>query len=153
MATTTRTRKALTTVSDSPVKPVRTQPSRKELATADRHKWAHVGVYMCVIMSSGLNGYANALHSPVVLAGWALGIMIPCLIFVLARVAGMQWRAKRIGLARLTAGAGLGLLTLSVWHCATSLALLTGSHILLALPMAVAIDCGLVACELDIVLG
>jgi hypothetical protein len=36
---------------------------------------------------------------------------------------------------------------LSVWHCATSISLLTGSPLLLALPMAVAIDVGFVCCE------
>lgn len=110
---------------------------------------------MCVTMSAGLNAYANSMHATIPVAGAALGIMIPCLVFVLCKVAGMQYRMGGIArkLAYFTAGVGASLLALSVWHCACSLALLTGSHIMLALPLAIAIDGGLVACELDIVLA
>ena len=44
---------------------------------------------------------------------------------------------------------GVALLLLSVWHCSQSIALLTGSPVALAL--AVAIDCGLVACEVALI--
>ena len=43
------------------------------------------------------------------------------------------------------------MLLLSVWHCSESIALLTGSPVWLALPMSVAIDCGLVACEVALI--
>lgn len=128
-------------------------PSRKALERAGRHVWAHAGVGLCVTLSAGLNAYANAQHATVPLAGAAIGIMIPCLVFILCKVAGMQWKAKSLTLARFTASVGVALLALSVWHCACSLALLTGSHILLALPLAVAIDGGLIACECDVILG
>jgi hypothetical protein len=125
------------------------------------HAWSHTGVYVCVITSALLNGYANSLHATIAIAGWMLGIMIPLLVLILSKVAGMQHRRRAslrvnkrvIMLAYVTAAVGACLLVLSVWHCACSLALLTGSHITMALPMAVAIDCGLVACELDIVLA
>lgn len=141
------------------VKPVK---SKRATMQVTKHRWAHVGVGMCVLMSVWLNGYASGIHAPDLWTGRVLGGMIPCVVFVLAKVAGMQYRmntcmgvirGRKIMLAYVTASVGLGLLALSVWHCACSLSLLTGSHIMLALPMAVAIDCGLVACELDIVLA
>jgi hypothetical protein len=125
----------------------------KALAKANRHAWAHAGVGGCIVASAYLNGYANSLHSPHPWTGAILGAFVPTLVFILARVAGLQWRAGRRGLAQITAGSGGLLLLLSVWHCALSLAILTGSHIALALPMAIAVDCGLVACELETVLG
>lgn len=45
----------------------------------------------------------------------------------------------------------MALLAFSVWHCGEAIGLLTGSPLLLCLPMTIAIDCGLVACELAIV--
>ena len=125
------------------------------------HVWSHTGVYVCVFTSALLNGYANAMHATIPAAGWMLGIMIPALVLILSKVAGMQHKRKAClrvhknvyPLAYMTACVGACLLVLSVWHCACSLALLTGSHIMLALPMAIAIDCGLVCCELDIVLA
>jgi hypothetical protein len=53
--------------------------------------------------------------------------------------------------ARFAGCSGAALLLLSVWHCSQSIALLTGSPVALALPMAVAIDCGLVACEVALI--
>lgn len=125
------------------------------------HAWSHMGVYVCVVTSALLNGYANSLHATIPAAGWMLGIMIPLLVLILSKVAGMQHRRRAVirvhksayPLAYMTAAVGGCLLTLSVWHCACSLALLTGSHITMALPMAVAIDCGLVCCELDIIMS
>jgi hypothetical protein len=99
-------------------------------------------------LSAGLNGYANAQHAPYAWAGWLVGIAIPAIILVLGKVAGLCWRRGNRPLAYATAGAGVGLLGLSVWHCASSIALLTGSPLFLALPMAVAIDAGFVACEI-----
>lgn len=129
-------------------------PSKRAIAQAHRHAWAHTGVIMCVGMSAGLNGYANSMHATIAWAGWALGVMIPCLVLVLSKVAGMQYRAGSRKLAYFTGCVGASLLLLSVWHCACSIALLTGvSHAWMCVPMAVAIDGGLVACELDIVLA
>lgn len=109
--------------------------------------WAYAGVGLMAVMSMYLNGYANSLHSPIQWAGWAMGLAIPAIILLVARVAGLKYKAGKIMAAKIGAGVIVSLLALSVWHCASSIALLTGSHILLALPMAVAIDCGLVYCE------
>jgi len=114
---------------------------------ADPKRWAYAGVTLMAVMSAGLNGYANAQHATVPMAGWAMGIAIPAIVLILARVAGINWKAGRKAMAKAGAGVGIGLLVLSVWHCATSISLLTGSHVLLALPMALAIDAGLVYCE------
>jgi hypothetical protein len=100
------------------------------------------------LLSAGLNGYANSMHASVEWAGWAMGIVIPAIILILGKVAGILYKRRQNQLAYLTAGAGIGLLLLSVWHCASSIALLTGSDIIAAVPMAVAIDVGFVACEL-----
>lgn len=118
-----------------------------------KHAWPHVGVMMCVLMSACLNGYANAQHAPIPVLGVVLGIMVPCLIFVLCKIAGMQVGRRKHYLALYTAFVGACILFLSVWHCACSLQTLTGSPWWLALMLAIAIDGGLVACELDIVLG
>lgn len=142
-----------------------TTVARKQAPKASKvvhsHMWSHIGVYLCVFTSALLNGYANSMHATVPVAGWMLGIMIPCLVLILSKVAGLQHRRKAsirinkkiLPLAYATACVGACLLVLSVWHCACSLALLTGSHIMLALPMAIAIDCGLVCCELDVIIG
>ncbi len=55
-------------------------------------------------------------------------------------------------LAGYTASVGVGLLLLSVWHCASAVAALTGSPLILAVPFAVAVDAGLVALELALAL-
>jgi hypothetical protein len=60
----------------------------------------------------------------------------------------LLWKRGQHRLAYLTGGTGAGLLLLLVWHCATSISLLTGSPLLLAAPMAIAIDCGFVGCEI-----
>ena len=109
--------------------------------------WAYGGVSLMGVMSMGLNGYANAQHATVAWPGWAMGIAVPCIVLIVARVAGLKYKSGKRIAAKMGAGVIAALLLLSVWHCATSIALLTGSHIVLALPMAVAIDCGLVYCE------
>ena len=112
---------------------------------------AKAGVALMGIMSMGLNGWANAQHSPIPAAGWAMGVAIPCIVLLISRVAAAKWQAGRDRDAKIGAGIIASLLVLSVWHCATSIAALTGSHIVLAVPMAVAIDCGLVYCEWAVV--
>jgi hypothetical protein len=98
-------------------------------------------------MSALLNGYANSQNAPMAWAGWMMGAATPSLVLILSKVASLQWRKRRYSTARFTAGVGIGLLALSVWHCANAIAALTSSHLCLALPIAVAVDCGLVACE------
>lgn len=132
-------------------KPARRAKPRPAAAPArpdHLYRYAVAGVAVMSALSAGLNGYANALGATIPLAGWILGLTIPAVILLLGKVAGVLWRRGRRRLAHATAAAGVGLLALSVWHCSTSIALLTGSPLLLALPMAVAIDVGFVCCEL-----
>lgn len=127
------------------------QPSKREITRAANHKWAHAGIAVCVVLSAGLNGYANSMHAPQGMGvfAWMLGIVIPCLVFILARVGGTQYTMGAIKLAYFTASMGGGLLVLSVAHCAASLSMLTGMTTWMGYAMAVAIDGGLVACELE----
>lgn len=113
--------------------------------------WALFGVALTLVLSAGLNGYANAQHAPNPWAGWIMGVAVPVLVLVLSKVSGEKFRAGQRPVALLAGGSGVALLFLSVWHCANSIALLTGSGLFLAVPMAVAIDCGLVACEIALV--
>jgi hypothetical protein len=106
--------------------------------------WATFGVGLTLTLSAALNGYANSLHAPV---AW----VIPTIVLVLTRVAGRKHRAGQLRPAFLAGASGVALLFLSVWHCSESIALLTGSGLILAVPMAVAIDCGLVACEVALI--
>ena len=121
-------------------------------------RWANTGVVLMAVLSAWLNGYANSLSATIPRAGWLLGIVIPIIVLISAKVAGKQLRRGHVKRAQATAAAGLGLLLLSVWHCAVSISLLTfgvmptfsweGARILLlTLPMAVAIDGAMVACE------
>jgi hypothetical protein len=109
--------------------------------------YAYAGVALMAVLSAALNGYANSLEASIPWAGWGMGLTIPAIILLLGKVAGLLWKRGQHRLAYLTGGTGTGLLLLSVWHCATSISLLTGSPLLLALPMAVAIDVGFVCCE------
>ena len=58
---------------------------------------------------------------------------------------------QRVALA--VGAVGTSVLLLSVWHCTEALTLLTGAPIVLAMLLAVGIDCGLVACEVATVVG
>jgi hypothetical protein len=98
-------------------------------------------------LSALLTGYANAAHAEVAWAGWGMGIVIPVIILILGKVAALLFKRGKVREAKITGAVGVGLLALSVWHCSLSIAALTGSPILLALPMAIAIDAGFVACE------
>jgi hypothetical protein len=115
------------------------------------HRWALFGVAFMLVLSAGLNGFANAQHSPVAWAGWLMGLAVPVIVLVLAKVSGEKWRADQKPLAWFAGGSGIALLVLSVYHCSQSIALLTGSPVALAVPLAVAIDCGLVACEIALI--
>lgn len=112
------------------------------------HRYASGGVALMAVLSAGLNGYANSLHATVGWAGWLMGLAIPAIILILAKVAGLLFKRGARPLALTTAGVGVGLLGLSVWHCAIAIALLTNSPLALAALMAVAIDGGFVCCEL-----
>lgn len=122
-------------------------------ATADLTvtRWATFGVGFTLLLSAALNGYANAQHAPLAFAGWLMGLAVPVLVLVLSKVAGEKFRHGHRGVAWFAGLAGVALLFLSVWHCSQSIALLTGSPVALSMPMAVAIDAGLVACELAII--
>lgn len=109
--------------------------------------YAMAGVGLMAVLSALLNGYANAQHAEIAWAGWGMGLVIPAIILILGKVASLLHKRRQKRAAYITGGVGVGLLLLSVWHCATSIAALTGSPIMLALPMAVAIDCGFVCCE------
>lgn len=123
------------------------------VAVANRStvKWATFGVGFTLVLSSLLNGYANAQHAPLAWAGWLMGLSVPVLVLVLAKVAGEKHRDGNKTIAYLSGGSGAALLFLSVYHCANSIAMLTGSGLFLAVPLAVAIDAGLVSMELALI--
>lgn len=110
--------------------------------------WAYSGVGLTLTASAWLNGLAFAQHAPTSAHGWALGVTIPVMILVFARVSALLYGAGRRGLSYCGAGACLSMLLLSVQHCAVSIARLTGESVALAALMALAIDVGLVVCEL-----
>lgn len=113
--------------------------------------WATFGVAFTAILSALLNGYANAQHATVGWAGWLMGLAVPVIVLTLSKVAGEKWKAGQLWVAGCAGGSGVTLLFLSVYHCSTSISLLTGSELWLTLPMSVAIDCGLVACEIALI--
>lgn len=128
-------------------KRTRTKPEAR-LKSDHLHAYAMSGVVIMAVLSALLNGYANAEHATVAWAGWGMGLVIPAIILILGKVASLLYKRRQKRAAHVTGGVGIGLLALSVWHCANSIAALTGSPLLLALPMAVAIDCGFVCCEI-----
>lgn len=121
-------------------------------ATPPSVRWvATAGVALTAILSASLNGYCYSTHAPAPWAGWALGIAVPALILILGRVAGGAWKQGQRLVMGIATGSGLSLLALSVTHCATSISAVTGSSLGLAVPLAIAIDCGLVSCELALI--
>ena len=121
-----------------------------KLASKPDHlaSYANTGVIVMAALSALLNGYANAAHAEIGWAGWGMGLVIPAIILILGKVASLLHKRGKGRLALTTAGVGIGLLVLSVWHCSLSIASLTGSPLLLAVPFAIAIDCGFVCCEI-----
>ena len=135
----------------NPKPEARQKPNGKTLAGQQAAKWATGYVVLSVTLSCGLNAYANTRHAPaetcsLVLAG-VLGAVIPVLVLILGRVASLVWKRGRQWLAGLVGGIGCAVLGLSVIHCTDAIAILTGSSPVLALLLAIGIDCGLVACE------
>jgi len=112
------------------------------------HQWALSGVIVMAVLSSLLNGFANSQHAEIYWAAWAMGLVIPLIVFILGKVAGLLWKRGNAKLAYAVGGTGVCLLFLSVFHCSQSICLLTGSQWFLGLPLAIAIDCGLVTCEI-----
>ncbi len=120
-------------------------------ANAATVRWATFGVGFTLVLSAMLNGHANSQHATQAWAGWLMGISIPVLVLVLAKVAGEKYRDDQKAISYLAGGSGVSLLFLSIWHCATSIALLTGSGMFLAVPLAIAVDAGLVSLEIALV--
>ncbi len=64
-------------------------------AATDKHvrRWAAVYIVMAAVLSCGLNGWASAHHAEEGLrvAAWLVGGLIPALVFVLGKVAGLLW--------------------------------------------------------------
>lgn len=131
-------------------KPVTGRRSKSQASQDSLHRWATAYVWIAVIMSSLLNAYANGLHATstgTTIASWLLGAVVPALVLILFRVAGLLHIRRYYRLAKAAGAVGGVLLALSVSHCAHAIALLTGSDMVLAAALAVGIDCGLVVAE------
>lgn len=127
----------------------RSQPKGQPAAVrAGTRIWAYCGVGGTLGLSAVLNGLAFAEQASSPVLAWGLGLAIPGLVLVFSRVAAGAWNDGRKGLAAAGACATVALLALSVQHLALSISRITGEHWCLAALMAVAIDLGLVACEL-----
>lgn len=142
--------KLKTEIEARPVKPVRNRKVQapKPKPFAELKAWAYGGVGITLVASGWLNGLAFSQHAPSPAQGWALGIAIPVMLLVFSRVSALLWGTGRRGLAYCGGIACLSMLLLSVQHCACSISRLTGEHVGLAALMALAIDAGLVVCEL-----
>lgn len=139
-----------------PSKPRKAKASgaeRKPRPLAGLKLWAYGGVGLTLGLSGWLNGLAFSVSAPSPGAGWALGLAIPALVLVFSRVSALLYQHGRKGLAFAGALAVLAVLLLSVQHVAVSISRLTGEHIACAALMALAIDLGLVVCELATVGG
>jgi hypothetical protein len=115
-------------------------------------KWTHksvpaFGVIFTAVLSAFLNGYANSQHAPEPMLGWIMGLSVPVIVLILGKVAGDKYKRAHWPETAVTATAGIALLLLSVWHCSSSVARLCGCDFYLAIPMAIAIDLGLIGCE------
>lgn len=110
--------------------------------------WSYAGVGVTLGLSGWLNGLAFAERSPSPGMGWALGVAIPVMVLIFSRVGALLYALNRRNLAYCAAAATVSILALSVQHCAVSIARLTGEHVALAALMALAVDAGLVVCEL-----
>lgn len=125
--------------------------TRRRIAAAERAvRWSHRYTALAIIVSSGLNAYASCQAAPTAagqVAGAVLGAVVPVFVWGLAQLASWTYRAGWHRLALLPAGVSCVLLALSVTHCASAFAALTGTGLVLSGCLAVGIDCGLVASE------
>lgn len=158
----------LTTIETS--KPARksSRPVRKPSASAARirkareraKRWAGRYVVGAVVSSSGLNAYAAFGHvvgagaGPAVqAAAVAIGAAVPVGVFGLAKAAGWFHKGGMASVAKAVGAAGLGVLALSVIHCAGSIGALTGTATWLSYALAVGVDVGMVSCEVGSILA
>ncbi len=121
-------------------------------------KWGKRYVMTAIVLSSGLNAWANVDMSAAesvfgMTAAAALGAIVPVLVWMVSKIAGHSWRAGRRNQAYALGAGGIGLLFLSIWHCAHAITLLTGGGLFLAILLAVGIDYNLVASEVASVLA
>jgi len=133
------------------VAPVHTGPDLRKQTKA----WGWAVLVLTVVMSMGLNGYANAEHAAegLTVAAWCMGIAIPIIVLGLSQLAGLLWRMNHMRPAQVTGVVACVVLLLSVYHCSTSIMATTGSPIWLAVPLAIGIDAGLVCSKLAILLA
>jgi hypothetical protein len=112
-------------------------------------KWAHRYTALAIVLSAGLNAYASRTGEGIAhqLAGATLGASVPVAVWVLAQVAAWTYRAGWRRLAYVPSIVATAMLALSVTHCATAFASLTGTGLALSVCLAIGIDCGLVASE------
>ncbi len=140
-----------------PVKSAAENGAAKTPNRTFRRLWARIasvpvaGVCLTSVLSAALNGYCYSQHSPSPIGGWVLGVSIPAIILILGKVAGTSFKKSRWWVGAAAAISGIALLALSVVHCAESIALITGSGMAMSIPLAIAIDCGLVSCEMAII--
>lgn len=114
------------------------------------HEWCHWGVVSLTGLSAVLNAYHAWGHSPVPALGAAISATIPVIALLLARVAAGSRRYSK-PLSNSCAGVAGILLLLSVYHCGDAIASLVGCSLWLGLPLALAIDAGLVLCKVGTV--
>lgn len=143
-------RRQAAVVAESPKK--ERKPTRKEIDNLAI--WSNAYVALAAVMSMVLNAMANASHakSGHIIMAYVMGGLIPVLVLLLGRIAGLLYRRKKHKLAYAVGTIGVILLLLSVFHCTESISVLTGSNSFLAASLAIGIDCGLVACEIVSVL-
>jgi hypothetical protein len=140
---------------------VETMATKTKTATVFKHKskgkksdglhaYATAYVIITVIMSMMLNAWANMQHAAEgqQLAAGAMGAVIPVLVLLLSKVAGICYKRRASSnLAKISGAIGVAVLGLSIFHCYQSIAALTGSGMLLSMLLALGIDAGMVVCE------
>lgn len=136
------------TVADGKAKGGKAKGKKAVASDGGLKAWAYGGAVGTLALSGWLNGMAFSLSAPEPAHGWVLGVAIPVGILTFSRVSALLWGRGRRRLAGAGGVACLSMLLLSVQHCAASIARLTGEPLALAALMALAIDAGLVVCEL-----
>lgn len=145
------------------VKPIKVKAATKAAKKPNGHlrsveKWGTRYVVAACVLSSGLNAWANVdmCGSDSVLACTAAGVLgavVPGLAWMLSKIAGHAYRAKRTHMAIAVGLGAAALLTLSIWHCAHAIALLTGGGVVLSGLLAVGIDYGICSSEIASVMA